>query len=70
MLDYWVKKQVRAFIPTVIDETFGLGPLEPLFRDATISDILINGSKTVYLERFGRLDRKGFQTRVWDLADH
>ena len=43
--------------PPYADETFGLGPLEPLFRDPTITDILINGSKTVYVERKGRLDR-------------
>src|SRR4051794_9543923 len=41
----------------VLDETFGLGPLEPLMRDPTISDILINGPKTIYIERFGRLER-------------
>jgi pilus assembly protein CpaF len=42
-------------IEEIIDETFGLGPLEPLFRDATITDILINGANTVYVERRGRL---------------
>src|SRR5262244_2596202 len=41
----------------VLDETFGLGPLEPLMRDPTITDILINGPKTVYVERQGRLQR-------------
>jgi pilus assembly protein CpaF len=42
-------------IEEIIDETFGLGPLESLFRDATITDILINGANTVYVERRGRL---------------
>src|SRR5919112_82683 len=32
----------------VLDEVFGLGPLEPLLQDPTISDILVNGSKQVY----------------------
>src|SRR5580698_7343440 len=41
----------------VIDETLGLGPLEPLLRDPTITDILINGPRTVYVERRGRLER-------------
>ncbi len=41
----------------VLDETFGLGPLEPLMRDPTVSDILINGARTVYVERRGRLER-------------
>jgi pilus assembly protein CpaF len=39
----------------VLDETLGLGPLEPLLADMSISDILINGYKTVYVEREGRL---------------
>ncbi len=44
-------------INELIDETLGLGPLEPLLRDPTISDILINGPKTVYVERRGKLER-------------
>jgi len=43
-------------VTEVLDETFGLGPLEPLMRDQTITDILINGPKTVYIERQGRLE--------------
>jgi pilus assembly protein CpaF len=38
-------------------ETFGLGPIEPLMQDPTVSDILVNGSKTVYVERHGKLER-------------
>jgi pilus assembly protein CpaF len=41
----------------VIDEVFGLGPLEPLLRDPTISDILVNTYRHVYVERSGKLDR-------------
>lgn len=40
----------------VLDEVFGLGPLEPLLVDPTISDILVNGSKQVYVERKGLLE--------------
>ena len=40
----------------VLDEVFGLGPLEPLLSDPTISDILVNGSKQVYVERKGILE--------------
>jgi pilus assembly protein CpaF len=47
----------EKLINEVLDEAFGLGPLEPLFRDATVSDILINGPKTVFIERRGRLER-------------
>ena len=40
----------------VLDEVFGLGPLEPLLKDPTISDILVNTSKHVYVERRGLLE--------------
>jgi pilus assembly protein CpaF len=38
-------------------ETFGLGPLEPLMQDPTVSDILINGPRNIYVERRGKLER-------------
>ena len=41
----------------LIDEVFGLGPLEPLLRDQTISDILVNTYKHVFIERGGILER-------------
>src|SRR6187401_361593 len=41
----------------VLDDVFGLGPLEPLLRDATISDILVNTHKHVFVERGGVLER-------------
>ncbi len=47
----------ERLVNEVLDETFGLGPLEPLIRDPSISDILVNGPKTVYVERYGRLER-------------
>jgi pilus assembly protein CpaF len=47
----------ERLINEVLDEAFGLGPLEALFRDPTVSDILINGPKSVYVERRGRLEK-------------
>ena len=47
----------ERLVNEVLDETFGMGPLETLMRDPTISDIMINGPKTVYIERNGRLER-------------
>jgi len=41
----------------VLDETVGLGPLEMLLKDPTISDILINGPKNVYCERRGKIEK-------------
>jgi pilus assembly protein CpaF len=40
----------------LMDEVFGLGPLERLMNDSTISDILVNNSSTVYIERGGQLE--------------
>ncbi len=44
-------------VEEVLDETFGLGPLELLLKDPTISDILINGPKHVYVERRGKMEK-------------
>src|SRR6202161_281984 len=41
----------------ILDEIFGLGPLEPLLKDATISDMLVNRFDRVYVERGGKLER-------------
>jgi pilus assembly protein CpaF len=46
----------ERLVSQVMDETFGLGPLEALLRDPTVTDILINGPKTVYIERNGMLE--------------
>src|ERR1700735_1459713 len=44
-------------VEEVLDEVFGLGPLEPLLQDPTISDILVTTPKLVYVERAGKLYR-------------
>jgi pilus assembly protein CpaF len=46
-----------AILGDVIDEVFGFGPLEPLLRDKTISDILVNTYKQVFVERAGKLEK-------------
>ena len=48
----------------VLDELLGLGPLEPLLKDDTVTDILVNGHLTVFIERLGLLER--VQTRFQD----
>jgi pilus assembly protein CpaF len=45
----------ERLIEEVLDEVFGLGPLEPLLKDPSVSDILVNGFDNVYVERGGRL---------------
>jgi pilus assembly protein CpaF len=50
-------------VDEVLDETFGLGPLEMLLKDASISDILINGPKNIYVERRGKMEKTSVQFR-------
>jgi pilus assembly protein CpaF len=45
-----------AILGDVLDEVFGFGPLEPLLRDKTVSDILVNTYKQVFVERRGKLE--------------
>ncbi len=47
----------RRVVQRLVDDIKGLGPLEPLFNDPDISDILVNGQKSVYVERKGRLEQ-------------
>lgn len=47
----------RRVVQRLVDDIKGLGPLEPLFNDPYISDILVNGLKSVYIERKGRLEQ-------------
>ena len=46
----------NQIVSEVLDEVFGLGPLEPLLHDPTVSDILVNTHKQVYIERGGQLE--------------
>lgn len=57
------RNERERLIDEVLDETFGLGPLELLLKDPTISDILINGPKKVYVERRGKMERTGVEFR-------
>src|SRR6187551_618350 len=57
------RQERERLIEEVLDETFGLGPLEFLLKDHTISDILINGPKNIYVERRGKLERTTVEFR-------
>jgi pilus assembly protein CpaF len=47
----------EQMVTEILDEVFGLGPLQPLLADSTLSDILVNGAYNVYIERRGKLER-------------
>ena len=50
------QRELDIFCDDVVDEMTGLGPIEPLLKDPTVNDILINTHKKCYVERFGRLE--------------
>ncbi|AKA22981.1 CpaF family protein [Pseudomonas chlororaphis] len=53
----------QLILKQIADEVLGLGPLEPLLNDHTVSDILVNGHASVYVERFGKLQRTDVRFR-------
>ena len=52
-------QELNDFVSEILDEMTGLGPLEPLLKDAAVNDILINGHECVYVERRGMLEPTG-----------
>jgi pilus assembly protein CpaF len=58
---FLTSNQTEQLIDDVLDELLGLGPLEPLLKDDTISDILINTHASVYVERRGILEKTDVQ---------
>jgi pilus assembly protein CpaF len=47
----------QRLVDEILDETFGLGPLELLLKDESISDIMINGPRNIYVERRGKIEK-------------
>lgn len=47
----------EQMVTDILDEVFGLGPLQPLLADPTLSDILVNGAQDIYVERRGKLEK-------------
>ena len=57
------KSERDRLVEEVLDETFGLGPLELILKDPSISDILINGPKNIYCERGGKMEKSNVEFR-------
>jgi pilus assembly protein CpaF len=57
------RREREQMVQELLDEILGLGPLESLLRDNSISDILVNTFNTIYIERSGRLELTGLRFR-------
>ncbi|MEO1266404.1 MAG: CpaF family protein, partial [Pseudomonadota bacterium] len=55
------RPEFDALVRDLVDEVMGLGPLEPLLADPSITDILVNGFEHCYVERNGKLARTNVQ---------
>lgn len=51
------EEECKHIIDEIVDELTGLGPLEPFFKDPTVSDVLVNTYKDIYVERFGLIEK-------------
>jgi len=57
------RQERERIVDEVLDETFGLGPLEMILKDPKVSDILINGPKSIYVEKGGRMQKTDVEFR-------
>lgn len=57
------QRERGQMVQDILHEVTGLGPLEPLLKDPTINDILVNTHKQVYVERYGKLERTAIRFR-------
>ena len=57
------QREQEMLATQIVDEMVGLGPLEPLLRDNTVADILVNGPLMIYVERRGKLELTRFKFR-------
>jgi len=61
------RAEKRRLFEAIVAEILGFGPLEPLLADDTITEIMVNGSKNVYVERKGKIERT---TMTFESDDH
>ncbi|NND97713.1 MAG: CpaF family protein [Pirellulaceae bacterium] len=57
------RQEREKIVDEVLDETFGLGPLELILKDPEVSDILINGPKNIYVEKGGQMQKTDVEFR-------
>ncbi len=61
------RPEKRRLFEQIVAEILGLGPLEPLLEDETVTEIMVNGSKSIYIERKGKIHR---ESAVFESDDH
>lgn len=57
------EEERRRLVHDLLEETLGVGPLAPLMADPAVTDVLVNGPRQVYVERFGRLEKTDVRFR-------
>lgn len=57
------REEKERLLDEILDDVFGLGPLQPLIEDSTISDILVNTWDEIHVERYGRIERTDVRFR-------
>ena len=57
------QQEQQSFAASMVDDMIGLGPLENLLHDETVSDVLVNGPRQIYVERRGKLELTDLQFR-------
>jgi pilus assembly protein CpaF len=61
------RPEKRRLFEQIVAEILGLGPLEPLLEDETVTEIMVNGAKNIYIERKGKIHR---ESAVFESDDH
>src|SRR3990170_3711044 len=61
------RRERRRLFEQIVAEILGLGPIEPLLSDETITEVMVNGSKNIYIERAGKIYR---EPAAFETDDH
>lgn len=55
------RSERKRLVADICDEMLGLGPIEPLLKDSTVTEVMVNGPKAIYVERMGKLQKTDAQ---------
>ena len=55
------RSERKRLVTDICDEMLGMGPIEPLLKDSTVTEVMVNGPKSIYVERMGKLQKPDAQ---------